>query len=1663
LRAQVKAATAGINPTIPVGLSVDRNLLGQFLTAAQKDANIKINADTTEAVATVIAFRERLDALSKTIADIPIGADDTRALSTMASLQLKVAALASKLNNLQIGATDTGAVAKIAALQAQIDKLTTGLENVTVNADTIAAATKIAGIQAQITKLRAALDNMPVNADIGPATAKIAVLTAEATKLGRQFNIPVDLNTIAALTQLAALKAQLKLLTAQAEDVKIGISATGLVSTEAQILAVEAAVKGFGKAMDDASNTQVVAAATGRMLAGAWSMLPQPLADISAAQRAAHDSSQLLYGAWGLLNARVSLFGGLLGNFAPGLVTWVHAWHLMAEGIIETLAVWGPATIAMGVFAAAAGQGVQTLQTHITDMLNVVNSTAGTATKLYPLTGGFLAMQNAAQPAVYELWGDAITVATQKSGLMLTMIKQLVPVVDQLGARMTAAIDSGGWEVFMKNAVGDVSQLGTAFGNFFGILGNLMKAVPGYAKYLLDFGTGFLGIVEHVTAAIAPILQVGLAIHGLVLYVGLAVTLGLKFGTMLVGWGSAIGSVITRVVALGIAFEATAAESGILDAAMALLGSITMVGWIGIIAGVAAGLAALVIWLRSSKTATQEWGDALQTSIKNASDLSSGFSLLTAGQAQATAKLSTATKQLSDVTQKYTTVATGHGGVIRAATAAYVDQATKVSQLQGVQSQLSQETDTYNTRVGLLAKQYGGTSNAMALLNAAGVTMTQMLNKSGSSWAQIQIEVEGASNGIKSLANVSGIAGNELQALDRQITAPNGADVSAITKVTTAMDALITATTDTQGSFDTYALGLDTLNSSSATFTDHLGSLEVKGTTTKTAIDSLTQAGLNLNQAFTQQVGNTSKLIDTWRAAGVSTNLFTSGVAASIAPLEKYAKGSQEATAQLVALGEEAGYQGPNNLADLNKFLGITSSALKNAGGETQKVKDIANQATVQEALLTSAMQNQGSYISSTLLGDISSAVLKYGGVSSAVTAYGVALAQSGKGSTQANEAMKTAIDDIVTSEKALGDNSAQMGAVVAKVFGLSMPAAMKLVDAALKSVGGTSAVTATSMQADFDKQTKAANDSRTALGAYTTAILDNGTSAASSKSARAQLVADLIAAGVNAKTANTDVAAYTKAIQDNGSDTAAAKAARQQMITDVTNAGGDVKTTTGLLANYTTQVALNGTDSSQAKSARQQLITDLINQGVNAKTANTDVANYTKTIQTNGTDTNAAKAARQQLITDILNASKNAVTGKADLANYTSAVQDNGSKSAAAQSDRTKLINDLKQAGLNSQAATSLVNGLTKSITLIPGGKQIGITVTGKGTWSISQGEALQKALIAGTSFGGAGGGVMPGYAPGHDSMLAAVSPGEGILVPEAVKAIGPANVLAINHAYGSGRVSKGLMHAGGGIMSAAAGGVVGGNVAGLGPYLATSYNNTAAAMTQAVADAMAGAINSAVTAASASGAYLGAGSGNDEADITAVLKSMGLPLSLVANWMRQIQTESGGNLKAVNESDCLSLEYMILTHRGWLAHDQVQPGDETPGWNPATGHTEWTPITRIVWYEDAAVWRIGIGNWHADATANHRWLLADNGFTRTDELTPDTKIRLSDSQIIAGIDPPVVLERQPVWCVTTKLGTWTAKGGDDLPFLTGNSNAAAGHPSVGLLTFADHPGHVR
>jgi hypothetical protein len=930
---------------------------------------------------------------------------------------------------------------------------------------------------------KAAIDGLPAQEAIAgalgdvlnaamTAAAGIRLLTEEELAAGRGA-----LQTAYAVRELSAAE-----LDARQDSLDLAVALRAAADAEADLAARAAEAAAALEAEAEAERDAAAAAAE-----NAIALQVAVRAEQDAA--AAAGRSRVAWGLWGkviqALTTQIPLWGGALDKMLPHILTQVSGWHLLTDAVVETIAVWVPALITLGVAAAAAAPAVKAVYQQMSDMVAVSRSALpGMTVDLDGLSGGYNKLAAAVQPAVYELWGDALNIAAAKTGVLQTAMSQLVPVLDQVGARIALALESSTASTFFTKGVQDVRLLLTAFGNLFGVLGNFMAVVPGYAQILLQLGTSFLGVVEDVTAVLEPVERLGLKLHGFVVYVGLAVTAGAWLVGMLVNWGlaaynaaGALGLLITEILA-------TADAEGI----MAAVGLITPFGWVALIAGAVAGLIVLTRVMGESSTAASRWAAAQQTAITSAVSLATGYTLLTGAVSQSAAEGLAAKSSFDQLTAGQT--ATQRSGELTAAMFGHLGDATEVAaqkliQYQAANGQLSGELATYNTRVASLARTYGGVSNAEALLVASGVTMAQMLSNSSGAWATIRAEVAGAAAGLASMGTQSGVAGNELQALDREVKNDAGGMVADIQKVDQAMSDFIGSVTGAETTFDTYGLGMISLSQANAdagiklsaaagkAATDQakLTTLQNSGTASAAALagaqntlsaaqqtltqiqqagtptmDGLNQASLQLNQAFMTQVGNTNSLIATWRDAGLSANLFNQGIADSIAPMETYAKGSSDATDALIALGEQAGYQGPANLADLNSYLGITSGMLKDTAKDTQGVKDAANQATAQEALLTSAMQAQGSYISGQLIGDINNAILAYTGVKTAAANYGTAVAEFGRQSAQAQAASATLTNAIIAAGVAAGDTKGQIAAMIAKILGIPPNVALKIV-----------------------------------------------------------------------------------------------------------------------------------------------------------------------------------------------------------------------------------------------------------------------------------------------------------------------------------------------------------------------------------------------------------------------------------------------------------------------------------------------------------------------------------------------------------------------------------------------------------------------------------------
>jgi hypothetical protein len=877
-----------------------------------------------------------------------------------------------------------------------------------------------------------------VGADITGVTNALTELKARMEVLAKTLaTLRIGADTAGADAKIAALQARLHALIASVTNLKIGADTSGLTAAIARLVALEAATSKVTGAMRQAAPAVAsVGDAAGRA-AGTATIFAAAVAGMWTQART----------GWGWFNAlggQITLFGGLLNKVLPAFLTHITLWHTLADAVIEFIAVVGPASLALIAFGIAGSDAAKEIQQRMQAVHTVMDAT-GQAVP--PLTGAMEQLHNAVRPQVYQLFGDALLIMNSRTSEFSQLAKATGTVVDQLAGRLTNAIVSGnGLSQFMRNAVKDVQQLGTLIGNLGGIFGNVFKAFPGYANILLGIAVAVTHVIEQVSALAAPLVNAGLWFHGFIVWAGLATTAVVILGRMMIGFIAAtIAPFIAGIVrTVGVLVTLTR-QFGITTAAMTLMQETNPVVWI---ATAVAGLTALVIWLRSSSSATQDFVRQMQDMVK-AAPVAQLVTTIQGAQLAVARQLTVAQQQLTAAQEQYTQYAGASAGAAAGVSQQLGKLQGNVDALTGAQKQLSEQSQTVTGHMADLTQVYGTSQAALGALTLAGITNSQMLDTNATDWAVVKTQVAAAVAAYGAMSTQSGVLGNDLDVVGRAATD----QYQAVQKLNSAWSSFISDVTGSQTSFDTYAQGINTLSSAfsqaggnAQALRDHLGRLTLTGTLTNAAMDGLSQSSLDLNSAFATQVSNTSKLYETWRTAGIAGDQFKAGVAASIAPLEQYAVGSQEATAQLVALAQQAGYQGPISLQALNKYLGINTDMLGKNSTAVQTVKNVTDQATQQEALLTGAMQAQGNYIASQLIGDINQAILKYDGVSAAASAYGDAIAKDGRDSDQAKAARQTLINDLVASGLAAGDSAGQIATMIAKVLNIPQQAALKII-----------------------------------------------------------------------------------------------------------------------------------------------------------------------------------------------------------------------------------------------------------------------------------------------------------------------------------------------------------------------------------------------------------------------------------------------------------------------------------------------------------------------------------------------------------------------------------------------------------------------------------------
>lgn len=662
-------------------------------------------------------------------------------------------------------------------------------------------------------------------------------------------------------------------------------------------------------------------------------------------------------GRFGFLQSHVQLFGGALTQAGvPAILAAASGLHLVTEAVIETAGTLIPAAVAFTAFGVAAVPTVKDLYAQLHSVYTV-NQAFGA--QIQPLTGGFTKMAQAVQPKVYTLFGEALVIANKQTGTFTTLAQQGGKALDDLGARFTYAVTQGnGFSTFVKHAGADLAGWGNLIGNIGGIIGGLLKAVPGYAETIL----GVLNSVTHGIEVVVNsglgqwLLSIGLAAHGAILYIGL---LASGF-SLLASRGLAAAAPLLLNAAVGLERlgpAGKAAAGGMLNLAAGAEKAATLPwGWISI---AAAGLGFLVYQLVNAKDAAQNFNASMQQVIANA-NLGNLQATITSAITATNQKVAQSAMQVTQAQKAQLTVGTTAASRWVAYSSAVKNAVTTHDQYIAGARQLNQQNALVQSRIAALGKQYGGTANALALLNGAGITAAQITSTNAQTWAEAQIEISAynkalnigvTSNGqyAAALNAINFAAGDSKNAL--------GQVASALQSVSQDQSSLLNTIIGGQTALDTFEQGIGTLAQNFQQVTGKGGSvsttlanLKGQASLAGAALGGTSQASYALNQAFYAQVQSAQSLVGSLEQSAASAGILKTVVATTAGQMTGFAGTNLEARTVLVDFINNALGPGTVSLQTLNKWVSQNSTSL-------QGMNSLLAQAVINASQLAGTLQ----------------------------------------------------------------------------------------------------------------------------------------------------------------------------------------------------------------------------------------------------------------------------------------------------------------------------------------------------------------------------------------------------------------------------------------------------------------------------------------------------------------------------------------------------------------------------------------------------------------------------------------------------------------------------------------------------------------------------------
>lgn len=787
----------------------------------------------------------------------------------------------------------------------------------------------------------------------------------------------------------------------------------------------------------------------------------------TAAGKSASDASVRFYGFWATIsriynamaiplfaNAFEGLTKAIFGADAQmpklidHLINTSVAWHTVMEAVMETVAVWVPAIISFGAYSAAAVPTVRDLGTQLENMYVASKATGQSFQSLGTATQS---VTDAVKPSVMELFGEALYGVQKNSGGLADTLAQLGTGLDQLGARAINAMNSTGQ--FMRTGSQDALGLLNAFGSLFGVFGNLMRIVPGYAAVLLQFGNDWLHIAEVITGNnwVQDILKAFMALHGAIFYGGMFGTVvALGFSKIVSAATTATEAITSFAISLGV-LNAEGPVVEMLGRLMLLLdgmGGTAVIAGIGLLAG---AIAAVVMYMRASHTAANDFNSDLQKMISNSKVLNLQATLQNALN-QAQTKYAAAAKAAAEENQKYNSSLAQTPALVNPVTGGYSALGEQVAKANTAQDQyaagvkqIQGELGFYHSNLQAIAKALGvSVPDALQIANGAQITSNQLTKGGAGNLQEMIIEAQGYQSQMRVMSVGAGQLNSALNALN--VTSSD--QVTNMQKVTQAFSQWMSIVTGADSQFTTFEQGItqlgEAMSSAGTKATVKLGQLSDKITVQNAALDGTSAASLAARQAFDQEIQAGGTLIGNMQmqaaAAGnsaVANKALAQAGKDVIAQLLPMAAGSKEAEAMVYALAQTAGYAGSNSLASLSKWAGNT----KSAEADLNRQQAIL---TITTADLTQAAKNLASGLSGAVTKAMVDAIANTSSLNSSTQGL-VNAFQSAHGKINAN------VNDMgqkyAQTLKGMGFNNSQIESalqVLATHYGMSKSAADK-------------------------------------------------------------------------------------------------------------------------------------------------------------------------------------------------------------------------------------------------------------------------------------------------------------------------------------------------------------------------------------------------------------------------------------------------------------------------------------------------------------------------------------------------------------------------------------------------------------------------------------------